>query len=54
MGIKANKLVRHIRDANHEATKNMTPEKRRQYYQEKAEAALKEAREISKSRADRS
>jgi len=54
MAIKTVELIRRIRDSNYEATKNMTPEKRRQYYQEKAEAALKQAREISKSRADRS
>lgn len=47
IGIKANELVRRIRDAHYEATKDLTPEQRAQFYRETAERALKEAREIS-------
>ena len=54
MAIKTIEVIRRIRDAQYEATKDLTPEQREQYYREKAEAAFKEAREISKSRIDRS
>jgi hypothetical protein len=50
MAIKTVELIRRIRDSNYEATKNMTPEKRRQYYQEKAERGIRIAREISRAR----
>jgi len=54
MAIKTIEVIRRIRDAQYEATKNMTPEQRDQYFHEKAEAAFKEAREILRARADRS
>jgi len=54
MAIKAVELVRRIRDSNYEATKNMTPEQRRQYYQDKAERGFKITRELSRSRSGKS
>lgn len=53
MAIDAVRMVREIRDRNYAATKDMSPEERRQYYAAKARKAMERVEAIRRERKGR-
>jgi hypothetical protein len=48
MAIKTVETFRRIRDEHHRQTKDLTPDQRRQFYKQKAEASFEKAKRLSK------